>query len=251
MKDLGFQGLGRYRKVSVLSSTNKLIKTRLVKILFGMFMFAGVFTAGIVWSTLDHVEQGRSYRSAIGQAAKLSAKIDELTAENTELRARISKYQGQLQVDQTAYTSLTQQLSESAVYINELRENVDFYQSIISPQDNTAGVKVHRLRLDQSKEKSSYKYNLTIVQSLKHENSVKGNAELSVEGEQAGQSRQINMSDIGDVPAKLSFRYFQNLQGDFQIPEGFKPERLLVRLTTSPSGKNKKTEVTRVFDWPK
>ena len=225
-------------------------KTRIIKVLFSILVVAGVFTAGIVWSSLNQVEQSRTYRSAIGQAARLSAKIDELAKQNGILRARISKYQGQLQVDQTAYKNLTEQLSESTIYINELRENVDFYQSIISPQDNKAGVKIHRLRIESLDKKATYKYYLTIVQSLKHENSVSGRAELFVEGLQAGQNIRLNISDIGDSPADLSFRYFQNLEGSFDTPAGFTPDRMIVKLNTKISGKKSGAEMVRTFDWP-
>jgi len=234
--------------MSFAGTVVQVINNRLFRVLLGIGLFAGVFTAGIVWSSLDNVEQRRNYLSAIDQAARLSAKNAQLEKENRALNARIAGFERKLQVNQIAYDKLTGQLSESASYINELREDLDFYQSIISPQDNKAGVRVQAFTVEPSK-KGGFNYRTTVVQALKHDNSVVGSAEVSFEGDLAGRQVRIRLDDIGDPPSKLSFRYFQVLEGGFNFPNGFTPERIRIQLITSQSGKSKKNKIESVYEW--
>ncbi len=58
--------------------------------------------------------------------------------------------------------------------------------------------------------------------------------------------------DLGDLAASaderldFSFRYFQNLEADLVLPEGFAPQRVIVKLT--PKGKAVKA-VEESFAW--
>jgi hypothetical protein len=212
-------------------------------------LLAGVFTAGIVWSSLENVEQRRSYQSAVGQAARLSAKNAQLAEQNEALKVQIAEFERQLQVNQVAYKKLTGQLSESANYINELREDLDFYQSIISPQDNKAGVSIQALSIEKLTN-GGYRYRVTLVQALKHDNAVAGSVVIKLAGSQAGEAVTVNLNDLGDPPGKLSFRYFQVLEGEFVLPSGFTPRNVEILAITNDKGKTKKSEIAKSYTWP-
>ncbi len=226
-----------------------LLDNRLLRVIAAVSLLGGVFTAGIVWSSLDHVEQRRSYRSAIGEAARLLGENAKLEAENEKLKSQIAKFERQLQVNQIAYDKLTRQLSESTSYINELREDLDFYRSIISPQDNTAGVKIQELTISRASGAPGYAYRLTVVQALDHDKSVSGEASLHIEGMRDGVPVRLSMIDVGDPPEALSFRYFQVLEGRFALPDSFEPVSAVVRVVTSPAGSGKRTEIEQSFEW--
>lgn len=218
---------------------------RLVIVIFALLILGGVFTAGIVWSSLDHVEQRRSYRAAIDQAARLSSENSRLEQENEELRKRIVTFERQIQVNQIAYDKLTTQLSESSSYINSLREDLDFYQSIISPHDNQAGVKIQGWRVRSGETGSDYRYQLTVVQSVNHDNSVTGKASVHIEGTRQGTVVRLPMADMGEPPGDLSFKYFQILDGRFSLPAGFQPTAAVVTVVSGSSD----TQVERRFEW--
>ncbi len=226
-----------------------LFKNRLARIVFAILLLGGIFTAGIVWSSLDNVEQRRAYRAAIDQAGRLSAKNGQIRDENERLKASIAKFERQLQVNQIAYEKLTSQLSESSSYINELREDLDFYQSIISPQDNKAGVRIQAIQIARPQNLTAYRYRLTVVQALKHETSVSGKASIFLEGINAGQEVMLDITKAAELPSKLTFRYFQILEGRFELPGGFEPTGILVKVVSTPAGKSKKSEIERRFNW--
>ncbi|KAA3623747.1 MAG: hypothetical protein DWQ08_11125 [Proteobacteria bacterium] len=233
----------------VVDKVRAIAGNRLALVIAGILLLAGVFTAGIVWSSLDHVEQRRAYRSAINQAARLSAQNAGLMRENADLKARIAKIERQLQVNRIAYDNLTAQLKESTGYVNELREDVDFYQSILSPRDNEAGVKVQGWQVAPLDSGAGFHYKLTVVQALNHDKSVTGETTIYIDGTRGGSMIRLSLRDIGDPPASLDFRYFQVVQGRFTLPEAFQPLATVVKIVSSPAGKGRKTEVERKFEW--
>ena len=154
-----------------------------------------------------------------------------------------------MQVNRIAYDKLTAQLSESSNYIHELREDLDFYQSIISPHDNEAGVKIHGFKISRAGDGLGYRYRVTVVQALNHDKTITGEATLQIKGTRGGVPVALSMLDIGDPPSALSFRYFQILEGRFDLPSEFNPAQAVVELVASPSGKGKKVEIEQSFDW--
>lgn len=227
----------------------RLLGNRLALIIAGIALLGGAFTAGIVWSSLEHVEQRRAYRSAIDEAARLLGENAELERENEALSVRIARFERQLQVNEIAYDKLTRQLSESSSYINELREDLDFYQSIISPRDNKAGVKIQGLTIRRVQGASGYEYRLTVVQALDHDKSVSGEATLHIDGMRQGEPVRVAVADVGDAPGTLSFRYFQVLRGRFSLPDAFEPSGAFVKVVTTPAGEGRKNETEASFDW--
>ncbi len=233
----------------LVAGLRSLAGNRLLIVIGVLALLGGVFTAGIVWSSLSHVEQRRAYRAAMDETERLGRVNAELERENETLKSRFAATQRQLQVNQIAYDKLTGELSDSSSYINELREDLDFYQSIISPRDNQAGVRIQGFSVRRDASGPGYEYRLTVVQALDHDKSVTGEATVHIEGMHQSVPIRLSMLDIGDPPAALSFRYFQVVRGRFHLPEGFEPSRAVVKLVTTPAGKGKRTESEQLFDW--
>jgi hypothetical protein len=80
---------------------------------------------------------------------------------------------------------------------------------------------------------------------------VTGFVEVNVEGIQDGEPKVLGLGDIAAEGSKgsrldFSFRYFQNIQANLVLPEGFAPARVTVKLT--PRGKSAKP-IEKSFDW--
>ncbi|MFT7531193.1 MAG: hypothetical protein ACI9FD_002204 [Gammaproteobacteria bacterium] len=223
-------------------------RTPIVRVFLFLCLMGGVFIAGIVWSHLDNVDQRRTYLSAIDQAARLSGKNSGLEEKNAGLNARIIQLEHKLQIDRIAYEKLTSMLNESSEYISELRADLGFYQSIISPEDNLPGVKIHGFSVSASQNSSAFDYKLTLVQALNHDNLVKGNVSLLITGLKDGEPVEIDFADIGAQTGKLKFRYFQILSGKINLPEGVLPQMVSVKFDVKAAKKGAKTD-NRNYVW--
>ena len=201
---------------------------------FGWIYNYGLSVAGFHWL------------SANRQQEALRADIKRLEKANAELRVALARAQRTLQMDQSAYQELDRALKASADEIVELREELNFYRNIISPVDKKAGLRIQSLAIEPIGNTNEYRYKLVLIQALKHDRSIRGKAQLEISGMQGGQDTVMKFPRSSEGPIKVSFKYFQDIQGKFELPKDFKPRQ--VKVTVIPV--RGRQGVEEVYSWP-
>src|SRR3990170_467363 len=141
-----------------------------------------------------------------------------------------------LQMDQTAYQELDHALKNSAQEIVKLREELNFYRNIISPEDKRAGLRIQNLIIEPAGGVNQFRYKLVLIQALKHERSIYGSASFEISGTQAGQDTVLKFPTPAQRPVSVNFKYFQDIEGRFELPRNFKPRQIKVVVLTSGGG---------------
>lgn len=120
-------------------------------------------------------------------------------------------------------------LAEQANRIASLEDEVRIYRSIMAAGDED-GVQIARLELIERIDGRGVRFRLLLVQSAEQRDEVSGQVELSVLGEQEGSAAVFEVDQVGDggYPIPFRFRYFQDLVGEIDLPEGFRPEGIAV-----------------------
>lgn len=123
--------------------------------------------------------------------------------------------------------------------ISSLQDQVAIYKKLLSPNGaSVQGLVIDRLEL-RNTSKNHVAYRLLLIQNgNRNVADISGSVSVSL----AGGGRSIELP-VGDK--KFAFQYFQSLSGEWQLPEGFRPERVDVVL--KPNGKT--TPVKRSFRW--
>ncbi len=184
--------------------------------------------------------------AAIHRQQALRDELQHLRNENKMLRAGLADAQRAVQMDQTAYQQLGKSLRDSADQILKLRERVAFYQDIISPADNIAGPRIQALRIERLPGPGQYRYRLTLIQALKHQQTVYGRATLQVSGvDKSGHSAVLTFPEATGKPLVVNFKYFQELRGTIVLADGFTPQRVKVSVATG--GRT----LEQSYAWPK
>ena len=178
----------------------------------------------------------------------LHDEIDDLKKENAELKGAVARAERSLQMDQAAYQDLDHSLKGSASEIVKLREELNFYRNIISPPNKKSGLRIQSLNIESMGSKSKYRYKLVLIQALKHDRTIRGQARFEVSGLQAGKDTVLRFPRPAEKKLSLSFRYFQDLEGKIVLPRNFQPREIKVRVTTTGS---RAQTVEQVYSWPK
>ncbi|HKR60919.1 MAG TPA: DUF6776 family protein [Pyrinomonadaceae bacterium] len=165
--------------------------------------------------------------------------------ENQQLREALARAERAIQMDQAAYQDLDKTLQVSAQEIVKLREELNFYRNIISPTDKKAGLRVQSLDI-QHTGSSNYRYKLVLIQALKHERSVLGTANLEISGTQSGQNVTIRIPAANERAIQVNLKYFQDIEGKFELPKGFRPRLVKVNVVTGGGAQTAEA----VYDWP-
>jgi len=219
------------------------------RVLAGAIVVA-VLVAGYVLFEFGRHEGGFDTLEARSQHQGLQTRIAELSAENEELRQKVALLETSRGVDREAYSQVEGTLGDLQRQLQEQREELDFYRTIVTPSDGQSGLRIQELSLSPGAQASAFRLHLVLVQAAQHDQVISGVVNLSVDGAQAGKPVSYALgrlvSDADAVPMGFSFRYFQNLEAELLLPDGFVPERVNVEVT--PSGKQAKV-IRQSFDW--
>lgn len=169
--------------------------------------------------------------------------------EQQRLRARIAQLETDRKIDDEAYARVEAELAGLEAVILTQQEDLAFYRGIVS--DQQSGLRVQDFVLWPGDGPLSYSMRLVLAQAMRAGSRISGTVELKIEGVQDSKSRTLGLRDLIAAeprPRRLdfSFRYFQNLEAELVLPEGFAPER--VHVTLKPKGKSSKS-IEKSFDW--
>ncbi len=168
-----------------------------------------------------------------------------LEQENQDLREALARAQRSVQMSETAYEELDKSLQRSSQEVVRLREDLNFYRNIITPPDKKSGLRVQSLVIESADKPNLYRYKLVLVQALKHERVIRGSAHLEITGMQAGETTVLKVPKSGEKPISVDFKYFQDIEGRFDLPKSFRPQQIKVEVTTTAG-----QTVEEVYRWP-
>ncbi len=202
----------------------------------------GVFLAGQLSAGLDN-------DSLRAERDQLRMRLAEAEASNRQLSGRIAVLERAGQIDRQAYGEVERSLKQVQDEILELKEEVAFYRGIVSPAETASGLSVTRFNLFDMGEAGVYRFKLVLTQLRTNNRLVKGHARIAIDGVLHGKQTRLGLKEVSGGTLdrlKLRFRYFQNIEGDIVLPEGFLPSRVIIEV--APVGKGWKA-FKKSFDW--
>ena len=217
-----------------------------------IFILLGLLAIGVGgWSLFDYGRYKAGYDSAEAdlEQLRLVAMVDELAGEIDYLREQKAQLERASQIERKAYNELDTNLKVLQGEILELKEELAFYRGIVSPRDASRGLRLQRFSLEPNGLRS-YRYTVVLTQVLKNDRLVRGRVKLYVEGVQNNQTKTLDLSALSENSVKelsYRFKYFQNLEGDLVLPNGFRPIRATAQIL--PSGRQQDM-IEKTIDWP-
>lgn len=175
--------------------------------------------------------------------------LAQSASEIGELKQRLLQMEQAAVVDREALESVRQTILALREQNSRLEEEVLFYQQIMSPDDADAGLVIGNISLVATTDPSRVSYKLELKQLGNNENLISGQASIEVIGVRQGEELRLPLSQLSPGAEQyraLEFRYFQNLEGELQLPTDFAPASLQVLVAEDgPGGKL----VQKSFDW--
>lgn len=174
---------------------------------------------------------------------------NELDEEILTLREQKAQLERAAQIEQQAYTELNASIKVLQDEILELKEELAFYRGIVSPKEASRGLHLQSFTL-VGNGNHSYRYKIVLTQVLKNDRMASGRVQLRVDGLMNNAPKTLHLSAMSDKAVKelsYRFKYFQNLEGNLNLPERFRPLRASIQIL--PRGR--KTDVIeKTIDWP-
>ena len=205
------------------------------------------------WSAFDFGRYSAKYDSAEARKSEDSfVEIrDALSTEIETLREEKAVLKRAAQIERQAYNELDATLKALQSEILELKEELAFYRGIVSPRDASRGLRLQKFTFIENGHSRSFRYKVVLSQVLKNDRVARGNVQLEFEGLLNDQPKILKLRQVTEkriTELNYKFKYFQNIEGNIEIPEGFMPSRIILKIF--PRGRQKDM-IEKTFDWPK
>ncbi len=204
------------------------------------------------WSLFDYGRYMAGYDSAEVdlERVELLGTVDALQREIEKLREQKAQLERAAQIERQAYNELDSNLKSLQGEILELKEELAFYRGIVSPRDASRGLRLQTFTVEPVGP-HSYRYKVVLTQVHKNDRLARGRVTLQVEGLQGGIPKILDLGTLSANSVKelsYRFKYFQKLEGDLKLPDGFQPLRATARIL--PGGRRQDI-IEKTIDWPK
>lgn len=215
----------------------------IVVVLFLLLLIAVTFEFGRYRAGYDSLATSDAYSA-------LHLQIAELEKQHSTLHEQNAILERSGQIERQAYKQLEGAVTGLQDEILELKEELAFYRGIVSPKDATKGLIIQDFELSQGALPRHYRYKVVLTQVLNNGTVARGNLHFEVEGVQKGEQKRYTLEQMSDSKDKsgpaFRFKYFQIMEAEFMLPEGFEP--IKVNLTVKPKSKAH-NKLTQAFDW--
>ena len=199
------------------------------------------------------VREDPSVETPPGLLASRTAMREQIAAlleERETLQRRVAVLEREQQIERRAYEEVERHLVELQGDVLDLREDVAFYEAIVSSPAKKH-LSIQTLHLTPQGLGNAWRFQVVLTRNTKiSDNVLAGRVRLAVHGEHQGKAQHLTLSDLSAdrVGAlEFQFRYFQRLEGRLILPPDFVPQRVVVQAAEKGADG---PPVEREFDWP-
>ena len=167
----------------------------------------------------------------------LATEAAALRTEIAQLRAKSSRLEAELAMTLGTQTTLTRQATELENENSQLKEELVFLQKLVADSNKQVGLSIQRLAVDRVRD-DLYRYSLLVVRGGNPTAEFDGSLTLAVTLQPAavdGEPVRPTVLSLPDdepdlaAPLKLSFKYYQRVDGSFRVASGAQVRALTVR----------------------
>lgn len=213
------------------------------RVLFISLLLTGVAVSaaggwGYAYYTTVLAQQGEQ-----AEKRELSAQLTDLRQENEALRRQIVILDRSSAVDQQTGAELQETLTALRQRVAQLEEDVLFYRQVVEEETDETGLVIGQLDIDATRSPDRYRYKLVMrQQDADGDTYLTGHLNFNLVGQLQDQQVILPLRDLSEfedeLDIRLRFKYFQNIEGELALPEGFQPDRIqIAAVATEPVSK--------------
>ena len=221
------------------------------RILFTWLLLTGVAVSaaggwGYAYYTTVLAQQGEQ-----AEKRELSAQLTDLRQENEALKRQIAILDRSSAVDQQTGAELQETLTALRQRVAQLEEDVLFYRQVVEEEADETGLVIGQLDIDATRSPDRYRYKLVMrQQDADGDTYLTGHVNFNLVGQLQDQQVVLPLRDLSEfedeLDIRLRFKYFQSIEGELALPEGFQPDRIqIAAVATEPVSKR----INEDFGW--
>ena len=201
----------------------------------------------VAWLGYQQGSQGSP--GLVGVSSDARHKLQALEEERNALRRELTMVKQAAEIDRESILSIRDQIKQFQDERLKMEEELAFLRGIVSTNSKKQALRVQNFKLEPGLAEGQFIYRFSVSQVINSGSVAKGVIELNIEGLQEGRNVRLSLAQVSDEKLesiKMRFRYFQNVEGKLQLPDGFEPAS--IEIDVKPSGE-KLEPVKESFNW--
>jgi hypothetical protein len=178
--------------------------------------------------------------------------MQQLLEKNAKMQQELARIGGayaqserQLQMERATYADLVKQMKALTDENAGLKEDLAFFQTLMPSGSKEGGVAVNRFMVQNDAILGEYRYRLLLTQTGRRSKDFEGSLQFLVNLQQDGKKAVMTLpaeSDKADKGFKLTFRFYQRVEGTFRVPAGAVVKSMQVKIFENGSNEPKLTQ---------
>ena len=185
--------------------------------------------------------------------AQQKLRLNDLYQQLAEHVSRINTLEVELAVERLANDKSRKSLKNIEQKHFEVKKQLAFYEKVMAPEKQADGVVLDDFIISPTESVGHFRFQVVLVQQQKQKRYAKGVVDFVIEGSQNNQPATIKLSQISKQTSddlSFNFQYFQIVEGEFSLPDNFKPEQVLLSVTLPKGRWQKYSQLNETYKWP-
>jgi cell division protein FtsB len=233
----------------------KIVPHRPFRSAFISLLLLIVVLAAVAASYFYATKKASVERLSPQEGKELRSQLEALGDETTQLRREVAKYQLGAEVDRKAGEELRKRVMELREEKAALQREVDVYRIMTSKKNsNPKGISFGVFSIAAAPD-GKHQFKLVIQKLAEGDDDFVGELTAIVVGQQEGKEVKLSLHTLAvnkDEPMTekipLNFKFFQNIETEILIPEGFTPKRL--ELAVKSTSRSNPLTIDAQLEWP-
>jgi hypothetical protein len=192
----------------------------------------GVYAIGRAQATFEG-------RAALADEAGLRAALTAREAEVTRLRREVAELDTLKVAQERERQEVSRTIGELQAEVARQSQQLEFLRGVVGRAGPAAEVTIRQVRVIASAAPGRYRLRIALAQPGRPDRTVAGSVRVGVEGPRGGRTvrldlREVTAQRVAQLPYR--FQYFENIEVEIVLPNGFSPERVVVDVR--PAGRN-------------
>lgn len=208
-------------------------------------ILVGAFYLGFVWAVDADERLRRKNSQLVSQSNQQAIKLRVLSQ-------RVVHAEKTAEIDRMAAETVRQELLGYRKKVASLHKDLAFYRSLMAPDELAKGFTVHQFDVNFDALTNTYSYKGIVTNAGGAGNVISGALSILLTAQKGNETVEQLLSELPDfseeMPIKLRFRFFQNIEGEFKLPSDYEPVSMVLSARLKASSKPPQRSV---YDWAK
>lgn len=182
---------------------------------------------------------------------RLTSDLNTLQQENTDLRRQVAILDTSSVMDQRATEEVQSTILGLRARVAQLEQDIVFYRQVVSEETEATGLTIGQFDISTTDVSGKFRYKLVMrQQDADGDTFLTGHVNVNLVGKRDGEQvilplREVSQN-VDQLDIRLRFKFFQSIEGELLLPDGFEPERIqIAAVATEPVAKS----IDQNFSW--